>query len=816
MPARTAFEDVRKIHKLWLEARLSSLVPRFEDVVVGNIGHVSHETAILKICADRQPEVLTFGEQFAAQVGWSTSRPAFASANGNCSYVLQHGVEGVCATLEPHWDIFPAVSNGMIGYCELLFLPLAWRRDRLVFMFCRVRQTSQTLLDAIYSSTSEGMLIVAPVARDKSTEFQIISANPTAAKYLGAADDTINWRIISNLLPPREIGPFHRNINNMMATKEPVQFEISRSTSSGRPLHLQVSVAPIGEFVGLTLTNITTIIEREESVRMLFEFNPIPQLIYDPRDLRILSVNEAATRSYGYSRPLFERLTLMDLHPPEDAAAARDLASKPRSPNGDQRHWVHLTATGGRRDVIAHSRELTVDGRSSVLVSIVDVTEQRQAVARISHMAHHDDLTSLANRAQFKMRLEESLNRIRRNNRRAAVHFLDLDDFKVVNDTFGHPTGDRLLQEVASRLRETVRDVDLVARLGGDEFSVIQSEVDGPEGAAALAQRMIEVLSAPYRIDGHDLSIGVSIGIAVAPDDGANADEILKNADIALYSAKTDGKSMYRFFEAEMDALLRARLALESDLRAALSRDEFELYYQPLISGVERRVIGCEALIRWRHPARGFVLPSEFIPIAEETGLIVPIGDWVLRRACIEAASWPGDIKIAVNLSAIQFRGAGLLASVVGALAESHLPACRLELEITESVLFLNDNANVATLVQLQALGVSISMDDFGTGYSSLSYLRSFPIDKIKIDKSFVTDIGHNADCAAIIRAITGLGRSLNIPVLAEGVETSEQLEYLTKEGCEQFQGYFFSKPLPTEKIREFFNSNLPASLIAA
>ena len=323
-------------------------------------------------------------------------------------------------------------------------MPLAWKHDRLVFVFCRARQTSQTLLDAIYSSTSEGMLIAAPVARDKSTEFQIISANQAAAKYLGAADDTINWRVISSLLPPREIGLFHRHINNMIATREPVQFEISRSTSSGRPLHLQVSVAPIGEFVGLTLSNITTIIEREESVRMLFEFNPIPQLIYDPRDLRILSVNEAATRSYGYSRPLFESLALPDLHPPEDVPSVRDFASKPRSANGDQRHWVHLTATGRRRDVIAHTRELMVEGRSSVLVSIVDVTEQREAVARISHMAHHDDLTSLANRAQFKMRLEESLDRIRRNDRRAAVHFLDLDDFKVVNDTFGHPTGDRL------------------------------------------------------------------------------------------------------------------------------------------------------------------------------------------------------------------------------------------------------------------------------------------------------------------------------------------------------------------------------------
>jgi len=772
--------------------------------------------AVLKLGAGAEPIVLSCGEQFALQVGWSAKRPALTSANGNCNYSLQYGVERVCATHEPYWDLFPSVSNGMIGYSELLFLPLVWKRDRLVFVFCRMRQTSHTLLDAIYSSTSEGMVIVAPVTRDKSTEFQIVSANPTALKYLGAAADTINWRILSSLLPPREIALFHRHIADIMTTKEPVQFEISRSTESGQPLHLQISIAPIGDFVGLTLSNITTIIEREESVRMLFEFNPIPQLIYNPSDLRILKVNEAAIRSYGYSRDLFENLTLPDLHPPEDVPSVQDIASRPRAPNGNQRHWVHLTATGRKLHVIAHTRELIVEGRPSVLTSIVDVTEQREAVARISHMAHHDELTSLANRAQFKMRLEESLNRIRRNNYRTAVHFLDLDDFKMVNDTFGHPTGDRLLQAVAGRLREAVRDVDLVARLGGDEFSVIQCEIDGPESAAELAQRMIEVLNAPYSIDGHDLSIGVSIGIAVAPNDSMNADEILKNADIALYRAKTDGKCMYRFFEAEMDALLRARHALENDLRAALSRGEFELYYQPLVSMSEKRVIGCEALIRWKHPSRGFVPPSEFIPLAEETGLIVPIGDWVLRQACIEASSWPRDIKIAVNLSAIQFRGNGLMASVVGALAQSGLAARRLELEITESVLFLNDSANVETLVQLQALGISISMDDFGTGYSSLSYLRSFPIDKIKIDKSFVTDIGHNSDCAAIIRAITGLGRSLKIPVLAEGVETSQQLEYLGKEGCEQFQGFFFSKPLPAQQIREFFTSDLSASLLAA
>ena len=263
MPTRTAFEDVRKIHKRWLEARLSSTVPQFEDVVVGNVGQISHEMAVLKLGAGAEPIVLSCGEQFALQVGWSAKRPALTSANGNCNYSLQYGVERVCATHEPYWDLFPSVSNGMIGYSELLFLPLVWKRDRLVFVFCRMRQTSHTLLDAIYSSTSEGMVIVAPVTRDKSTEFQIVSANPTALKYLGAAADTINWRILSSLLPPREIALFHRHIADIMTTKEPVQFEISRSTESGQPLHLQISIAPIGDFVGPILSNITAIIERE-------------------------------------------------------------------------------------------------------------------------------------------------------------------------------------------------------------------------------------------------------------------------------------------------------------------------------------------------------------------------------------------------------------------------------------------------------------------------------------------------------------------------------------------------------------------------
>jgi diguanylate cyclase (GGDEF)-like protein len=383
-----------------------------------------------------------------------------------------------------------------------------------------------------------------------------------------------------------------------------------------------------------------------------------------------------------------------------------------------------------------------------------------------------------------------------------AVHCVDLDQFKRVNDTLGHPVGDAVLRAVALRLRENVREDDLVARLGGDEFSIVQFGIGQAEDAVSLATRLISVLSAPYTINGQEILIGASIGIALSPNDGVDADQLLKNADIALYRSKLDGRGVHRFFEAEMDERLQARRSLELDLRAALQNDEFQLFYQPLVDAENGRIIGCEALIRWHHPTRGMVSPADFIPLAEETGLIVPIGDWVLRQACMEAASWPSDIKIAVNLSPIQFRGKAILTSVLAALTQSRLPACRLELEITESVLFAENEANRETLAQLRALGISISMDDFGTGYSSLSYLRSFPFDKIKIDRSFVSDIASNPDCLAIVRAVTLLGRSLGIPTLAEGVETAEQLSQLRGEGCQQVQGYYFSRPEAPERIR--------------
>ncbi|MEZ2146709.1 EAL domain-containing protein [Bradyrhizobium sp. DN5] len=429
-----------------------------------------------------------------------------------------------------------------------------------------------------------------------------------------------------------------------------------------------------------------------------------------------------------------------------------------------------------------------------------DITEWLEAQAKISHMARHDALTSLPNRVLFHEQLEQGLRRTRSGDQ-LAVLCLDLDHFKDINDSLGHPIGDALLKEVGRRLKTTVGEHDTVARLGGDEFAVVQIGRSEETAARSLAGRLVEVISAPYEIDDHQIVIGVSIGIALAPQDGNNPDELLKNADLALYRAKADGRGTYRFFETGMDARAQARRLLEMDLRAALQRDEFEVYYQPIRDVASGRVVAFEALLRWNHPQRGLIAPISFIPLAEETGLIVQLGEFVLRSACTDAATWPDDVDVAVNLSPVQFKSPHLVASVTEALTASGLDARRLELEITESVLLQNSDATLATLHELRAMGVRISLDDFGTGYSSLSYLRSFPFDKIKIDRSFVSELATREDSMAIIRAVTGLGRSLGIVTTAEGVENDAQLELLRREGCTQAQGYLFSKPRPASDV---------------
>jgi diguanylate cyclase (GGDEF)-like protein len=437
-----------------------------------------------------------------------------------------------------------------------------------------------------------------------------------------------------------------------------------------------------------------------------------------------------------------------------------------------------------------------------------DITEQRRSEAKIAHLALHDTLTGLPNRALFNERLEHALTRTKRGELVATL-ILDLDHFKHVNDTLGHPIGDKLLQMVAERLRALVRETDTIARMGGDEFAIVQVAPAQIADATALAQRIIAAICESYLIDGHHVVVGSSVGIAVAPMDGTSPEQLIRNADLALYRAKGDGRGTFRFFEQEMDAQMMARRALEGDLREALAEGQFELFYQPVVNLAREEICGFEALIRWRHPWKGLISPATFIPLAEEIGLIVPLGAWAIREACRTAARWPENLKIAVNLSPAQFRSPGLFEVIADALSASGLKPERLELEITETILLQDGDTTLATLYRLRELGVRIAMDDFGTGYSSLSYLQSFPFDKIKIDRSFIKNIADSASSLNIVRAVAALASGLGVAATAEGVETQEQLETIRAEGCTEMQGFLMSKPLPADEIERLFLSGM-------
>jgi diguanylate cyclase (GGDEF)-like protein len=451
----------------------------------------------------------------------------------------------------------------------------------------------------------------------------------------------------------------------------------------------------------------------------------------------------------------------------------------------------------GRVFIIAH--EPLPDG--GFVHTFDDITAWRAANAKMARMASHDALTDLPNRLLLRERLDFALTH-RASDHSCALLCLDLDRFKAVNDSLGHPAGDALLQQVTQRLRQLVRGTDTVARLGGDEFAILLDNLSPATKVEELAERLVSAIEQPFDLDGQTANIGVSIGIAIAPRDGNDSLALIKAADLALYDAKAAGRGCYSFFDAGMDTAAQGRRRLELDLRRALKEEEFELYYQPLMNVGAQNVSGFEALLRWNCPRRGMVQPDVFIPMAEELGLIVPMGDWVLRRACLDAMQWPGELKLAVNVSAKQFlQGGALIESVQDALRVSGLPAERLELEITETVLMDNTNATIETLYRLRELGAHIVMDDFGIGYSSLAYLRSFPFDKVKIDKSFVQEIQHKSDAMAIVRAVSGLCSSLGIASTAEGVETSEQLRLVTAEDCTEVQGYLFSRPIPGADI---------------
>jgi diguanylate cyclase (GGDEF)-like protein/PAS domain S-box-containing protein len=531
---------------------------------------------------------------------------------------------------------------------------------------------------------------------------------------------------------------------------------------------------------------------------LLFDSNPVPMIVCAVDEERILGVNAAAIEHYGFSHAEFVKLTIRQLQAFESEPPwAGDRSSDEQA----ARTWKHVRADGTLIDLAIYSRHLLYGDRPAVLLALMDITERKRAEARLAFMAQHDALTGLPNRNLLRQRMDEILQHTRRSADKVAVLVLGLDNFKAVNDTLGHGAGDKLLRAVAKRLRSTLREEDALARLNSDEFAIVQGGLGRPEDAVLLCKRLLEAIGDPFLLDGHSVVAGASIGIAMAPGDGDESEKLLKNADMALSRAKNDSRGTFSFFEAGMDARAQSRRKIEIDLRDAIQNEVLRPDYQPLIDLSTGRITGFEALVRWPHSERGMISPAEFIPVAEETGLINALGGLMLRRACMDAALWPDDVRVAVNLSPLQFRVGNLLSVVMDALKRSGLPARRLELEITETLLLEKSGQVLATLHALRALGVRISMDDFGTGYSSLSYLRSFPFDKIKIDQSFVRDLGANRDAQAIVRSIISLGIGLGVTITAEGIETEAELSCLRAEGCHEGQGFLFSRARPNAEI---------------
>ncbi len=541
-------------------------------------------------------------------------------------------------------------------------------------------------------------------------------------------------------------------------------------------------------------------------LRQIIDHIPTQITVKDLRDGRYVLANRVAEAQFGIPCEEIVGRTAFDLFPKQvaDTVTADDekAASRPDGLFLD----VFPSQIEGQRFIT--SKRIGIPdqtGEARYLINVVDdVTERRRADQRIAHLAHYDALTDLPNRVLFREQIERELQRTSQGEQFALL-YIDIDEFKGINDSLGHHVGDELLKAVAGRIRSCLGESDLIARLGGDEFAVIQTGIRSASDVVEFVTRIHESIRQPYHCLGHQLSTDASIGIALAPQDGTELDQLIKNADLAMYGAKAGGRRTHRFFEPAMDAAAKARLAMEQDLRQALADGGFEIHYQPLVDLVSDEVTGCEALLRWRHPERGMISPAEFIPVAEDTGLIVELGEWVLKTACAEAAGWPDHIRVAVNVSPVQLKCPTLALKIASALASSGLQASRLEIEITEAVLIRDDETALAILHQLRDIGVRIALDDFGTGYSSLSYLKRFPFDKIKIDRSFISDIAEIGGSSAIVQAVVNIAASGNMTTTAEGVETLEQKQLLRALGCTEMQGYLFSAAKPGPEVRRLF-----------
>lgn len=566
--------------------------------------------------------------------------------------------------------------------------------------------------------------------------------------------------------------------------------------SDGRVILIEERKTSNGGTIGLRV-DITEMKQREEAFRLLFEGNPVPLLVYDPASETIRGANEAAAEHFGYHASALEGLPAQRLFAAEDWPAARDLLKTTCSQR--EQFWRQRSATGEPLETVLFTRQTCLNGEKVTIVSLFDVTERRRVEARMTHMARHDELTGLSNRAHYRELLGEALA-TRPPFETVTVALVDLDHFKQVNDTYGHLMGDTLLANAAARMRELIPARAQLCRIGGDEFAVIfrNSSLDQID---VVIKAITAVMARPFHAAGHTLHIGATVGVATCPHHADDEETLSRYADLALYAAKSYKRGTVRHFEPAMDHAAQEKTRLENELREAVQRGDLDVHYQPLINLGTGEIEGYEALLRWTHPVLGPMPPDRFVPIAEEMGLIDTIGQHVLRTACRAALDWPAHITVSVNVSPLQFRSGQLLNTVVQALGASGLPPHRLELEITEAVLMEKGEQTAATIRSLRAMGVGLSMDDFGTGYSSLRYLLSYPFTKIKIDKSFVTDMEENDNSFAVIRAVVTLGRNLGITVTAEGVETERTRDILQAEGCAQGQGYLFGRAQPADTI---------------
>jgi diguanylate cyclase (GGDEF)-like protein/PAS domain S-box-containing protein len=671
--------------------------------------------------------------------------------------------------------------------------------------FAHLINTNSAHFTSAVNNMSKGLVIM-----DENRK--VVVCNDSYARMYGLPP-----RLVQPGTPLRDIAEFRVGNGTLKSNPDTFIEDVLQRMNGSRDEYLSYALGgrlirvvnePIpGSGYLSTHEDITDARMREESLKLLFANNPISMWVYDQKTLDFIAVNDAAIAQYGHSREEFLRLKLSEIRPAEDREHFLESvhginmsAMQALDPNkSDRGVWRHMRKDGSTFEVHIYSHALLYEGHASMLVAAVDVTEQREAERRIAYFANHDKLTDLPNRSAFDEHFVATIAQAKENGRRIAVMCLDLDGFKQVNDFKGHSTGDIVLREIAARLRHASEDAYL-ARFGGDEFTVICTDTEDGSVSKAVAERLIAAVHQDLYVEGHRVTVGLSIGIALFPSHGEDAETLLVNADLALYRAKKQQRGTAQYFNTEMDAMVRQRRAMQEELHRAIAANELSLHYQPQVS-MQREIVGYEALVRWNSAKYGNVSPGTFIPLAEETDLIIEISDWILREACREAASWPGKEKIAVNISPRQFQQVELPQLVQQVLIETGLTPSRLELEITEGVLIEDFSRAQMVLRRLKNIGVYIALDDFGTGYSSLSYLHSFPFDCIKIDRAFISDLEESRHSRAIVRAVIGLGQSLNIPILAEGVETEAQFAFLRYENCHLVQGYLTGRPGPASQL---------------